>query len=281
MLEASQLGLINVCKFFEDDGVPLDYIEEEMKEGILHYAVKGGQEKTVHYYLQKGLDPNVQNIFRESPIFFAIDIGSMQIVYTLFRDSRLRPDFSDKFGDTIMHYAARHGHLEILEFILERYKKLMTRENQAGKTPLRLANENGRITCAALLREYEAPIKYGAHLAMMKNMAESLVKQAPNYKASLISTQQGERINKALVQPQMMSREDIIAEREYKIALRHEEEEKKLEEEKTGIVKKEPEKAALAPTKPVIPPKPKSGRSSKASLSVSSRGSRKQNQNRN
>ena len=42
MLEAAQLGLINVCKFFEDDGVPLDYIEEELKEGILHYAVKGG-----------------------------------------------------------------------------------------------------------------------------------------------------------------------------------------------------------------------------------------------
>ena len=79
----------------------------------------------------------------------------------------------------------------------------------------------------------------------------------------------------------MMSREDIIAERELKLALRLEEEEKKLEEEKTGFVKKEPEKPALATTKPIVPPKPKSGRNSKASLSASSRGSRKQNQNRN
>ena len=72
-------------------------------------------------------------------------------------------DRSDKFGDTIMHVAARDGQLEIIEYLLEntKTKKLMSRENQEGKTPLKLATENGHGAVKMLLRNYDAPLKSG------------------------------------------------------------------------------------------------------------------------
>ena len=72
----------------------------------------------------------------------------MQVLHTLYADRRTKPDLVDKFGDTILHFAARDGQLEALEYILNKTKKLMTRVNQEGKTPLKYAMENGHITCA-------------------------------------------------------------------------------------------------------------------------------------
>ena len=74
-------------------------------------------------------------------------MGSKQVLHTLYQDKRTKVDLADKFGDTIMHFAARDGQLEILEYILEKTRKLISRTNQEGKTPLRYATENGHITC--------------------------------------------------------------------------------------------------------------------------------------
>mmetsp|Transcript_34350 Transcript_34350/g.45228 ORF Transcript_34350/g.45228 Transcript_34350/m.45228 type:complete len:109 (+) Transcript_34350:349-675(+) len=106
----------------------------------------------VAYLLKRGVDPNVQNKFKESAIFISAEMGAKQVLHTLFTDKRTKFDHSDKFGDNLMHFAARAGQLECLEYIVERCKKLMHRENQEGKTPLRLAVENDHTTCAQYLR---------------------------------------------------------------------------------------------------------------------------------
>ena len=74
------------------------------------------------------------------------------MLHTLFQNENTKRDQSDKFGDNVMHFAARAGQLECLEYIIQHCKKLMGRQNQEGKTPLRLAIENDHTTCAALLR---------------------------------------------------------------------------------------------------------------------------------
>lgn len=128
MLEAAQLGLVNVIKAFESPQFRIDYVNN-FGEGLLHYAAKGNQERMVHYLLLRGLDPNVANKFRESPLFIAAEMGSKQVLHTLYSDRRTKTEISDKFGDTILHFAARDGQLEIVEYILEKTKKLMNKEN--------------------------------------------------------------------------------------------------------------------------------------------------------
>ena len=63
----------------------------------------------VHYLLLRGLDPNVCNKFRESPIFIAAEMGAVQVFHTLWSDKRTRIDIKDKFDDTLVHFAARDG----------------------------------------------------------------------------------------------------------------------------------------------------------------------------
>ena len=57
LLEAALLGLINVMKVVANPQYRIDYVNA-FGEGLLHYAAKGNQEKTVHYLLLRGLDPN-------------------------------------------------------------------------------------------------------------------------------------------------------------------------------------------------------------------------------
>lgn len=56
-------------------------------------------------------------------------MGSKQVLHYLYQDKRTKTDLIDKFGDTILHFAARDGQLEIIEYILNKSKKMMNKEN--------------------------------------------------------------------------------------------------------------------------------------------------------
>ena len=137
-------------------------------------------------------------------------MGAKQVLHTLYQDKRTKVDLKDKFGDTIMHFAARDGQLEILEYILDKTKKLMNAENQEGKTPLKYATENGHITCAQLLRNADAPLKCGNRAQLIKEMAKKLVDERPDYKKSVISKQTGEKIEKPLYAKKQITRWDML-----------------------------------------------------------------------
>ena len=75
-------------------------------------------------------------------------MGSKQILHILYQNSRTKTDLVDKFGDTILHFAARDDQFECLEYIIEKSKKLMNVTNQEGRTPRHLAESNENNTCA-------------------------------------------------------------------------------------------------------------------------------------
>ena len=108
MLEAATQGLINCVKALESPQYTIHFVNQ-FGEGLLHYAAKGNQETMVHYLLLRGCDPNVQNKFKETPIFIAAENGSKQVLHTLWQDKRTKNDIRDKFDDTILHFAARDG----------------------------------------------------------------------------------------------------------------------------------------------------------------------------
>lgn len=146
MLLAACNGLISVIKFFAPN-VPLTY-KNSFDDTLLHYAAKGGQAKMTLYLLQKGLDPQAQNKFHETPIFLAAEAGQIEVVNILAKDQRTNLEHQDKFGDTVLHFAARDGQLEITDFLMKRNKKLCKIKNQEGKTALSYAVDNAQSAVA-------------------------------------------------------------------------------------------------------------------------------------
>ena len=216
MLEASLLGLINVVRALECPQYRLETYVNGFGEGLLHYAAKGNQEKMVAYLLKRGIDPNIQNKFKETPIFIAAEMGAKQVLHTLYSDRRTKADLQDKFGDTIMHFAARDGQFECLEYIISKTKKLMNVTNQEGRTPLHLATLNDHITCSQYLRNQDAPMKCGNRQLLIKELAEKYVNMKPDFRQSVISKQKDtgpDRIQKPLVKKPPITREEI--EREF------------------------------------------------------------------
>lgn len=45
----------------------------------------------------------------ETPIFLAAENGHMDVVNILMKDPRTNIEHQDKFGDTVLHFAARDG----------------------------------------------------------------------------------------------------------------------------------------------------------------------------
>jgi ankyrin repeat protein len=108
MLLAAMYGLINVLIFYESPTHQLTLVNH-FGEGLLHYAAKGNQAQLTAYLLLKGVDPNQENKFLETPIFIAAEMGSLAVLNILVSDKRCRFEQQDKFGDNILHLAARDG----------------------------------------------------------------------------------------------------------------------------------------------------------------------------
>jgi ankyrin repeat protein len=140
MLLAACHGLISVIKFFAPQ-VNINY-KNSFDDNLLHYAAKGGQSKMTLYLLLKGLDPQSQNKFMETPIFLAAEAGHIEVVNILAKDPRTNLEHQDKFGDTVLHFAARDGQLEVTDFLMKKNKKLARIKNQEGKTALTYAIDN-------------------------------------------------------------------------------------------------------------------------------------------
>lgn len=58
------------------------------------------------------------NQFNEYPIFFAAEMGNISVLKTLLKDPRVKPTHTDLFGDNILHWAAREGQLEMIQFLV-------------------------------------------------------------------------------------------------------------------------------------------------------------------
>lgn len=55
----------------------------------------------------------------EYPIFYAAEYGYLLILKTLEKDSRAIMNDQDIFGDNLLHYAAKEGKRNIVEFLLK------------------------------------------------------------------------------------------------------------------------------------------------------------------
>ena len=210
MLYAAQFGLINIVKFIESESPQFNLsYANAFGEGLLHYAAKGNQAKMVSYLLQKGVDPNMQNKFLETPMFIAAEMGSEQVLHILASDKRCRIDHQDKFGDTVLHFACRDGQFEIVAYLVKKSRRLARIKNQEGKTPLSYAIENAQTSCVQLLRENDAEATWEDRTKCVQELARKLMNEPPDYKKSIFK----HTASKIEVYGKKLSREQIRAEK--------------------------------------------------------------------
>lgn len=116
-------------------------IQDEYGDSFLHIAAKEGHCKMVAWLLKKDVPTDQQNKFNETPIFAAVDSGLTSMVYMFTRDKEVKIDHCDRFGDTVLHHAARDGYEQICELLCRKNKRLMKIKNRMGKTALVYAKE--------------------------------------------------------------------------------------------------------------------------------------------
>jgi ankyrin repeat protein len=82
---------------------------------ILHLAAGTGQKELVRILLDKGFNPEHPDNFRRTPLMIAIRNYQNEIFFMIFQ-SLQRYYKRDYSYNTLLHYAAAYGNLEIVKF---------------------------------------------------------------------------------------------------------------------------------------------------------------------
>lgn len=135
----------------------------------------------VLYLLLKGLDPNSQNKFLETPLFHAAENGNLEIVNILMKNG-WDLEKQDKFGDTALHFAAREGQVEMWDFLIKNSPMLLNILNQEGKNALSYALDNSQTSAAQVMKLYGCKAEYGERKSKIKELAEKLMNEPPRSK---------------------------------------------------------------------------------------------------
>lgn len=136
---------------FEITGV--DY-QDELGQSLLQFATKEGDEQKVENLLKKGANPCVINKNRETLLHIAAAHGHLSILQTLLQCEDLNQmiDRVDGRGQTALHRAVQGNHDEIVEVLMKEEADFEICDLN-GKTPLQLAQEMGNTRIVALLSQ--------------------------------------------------------------------------------------------------------------------------------
>ena len=177
--QASAKGNKEIVSILLDAGCPIDVVDNE-GQSSLHYAAAGGAVECIGSLVELGLDVNrgdhngwtplhlaclcgnrqsVCKILRlggkasitkvadkyETPLHQAAYCGHVEIVSVLL-DAGCPIDLQDLYGKNALHYAARGGSVEVIDFLVKRGLDVNGRAIDAyGLTPLHLACGDGKL----------------------------------------------------------------------------------------------------------------------------------------
>lgn len=137
----SFLVLLHLSLFASDD--------VEIKDNVLHDAVRYQDMDMLKYLLSQDLDKNQKDEFGNTPLHLAVRSDSLEIVEILL-DNYVKTDGKNYFGDTPMLIAARNGNNKIAKELAcsgAPYDDLDANNISA----LQYATQNGNLQLAKLL----------------------------------------------------------------------------------------------------------------------------------
>ncbi|XP_023316706.1 uncharacterized protein LOC111694124 [Trichogramma pretiosum] len=133
-----------VRKFLERGRVDPNLVWPETGDSPLHLSVRHGGNESVKILLRNGADPNLANEDGFTPLHTSAKLiwnhGTKLTFDALFCEDRkhpLRLDARDNLGDTPLHLALKHRHMEVAEVLL-REGASPNLPNDEGHTPLHI-----------------------------------------------------------------------------------------------------------------------------------------------
>lgn len=138
-----------------------EFCKREIKENIsqinsvcsasgstpLHYAMIGGNKRTVQFLILHGSKLNSQNLYSETPLHWACKVEKLELVKLLLK-AGVCTNIQDSEGNTPLHWAADVENPEIVEILL----KYCTNPNQVN-------HKNQSPFEIALFNDYQAHMK--------------------------------------------------------------------------------------------------------------------------
>lgn len=150
-------GHLDVLRLLIDRGVSLD-TPDSTTETPLHDAVRGGDVAVVEALLVAGADANRQGgRYQATPLQQAASLGQLSMVQALLRyDVAL--DRRDSTGEMALHDAARNGHVEVVQALLDAGADVRPHGGRFNATPLHAAARAGHVEVVKMLLEHGAPL---------------------------------------------------------------------------------------------------------------------------
>lgn len=122
-------------------------------------CITGCKNGTWLHYICKGLGTIIMNDLHS--IFKAAQNGNL----SFFQEHLNEKSFKEtvftcsyaKSGDTVLHYAVRHGHIDLVKFLVDEGFKIDI-GNFDGKRPLHEAAHYGQVTCLKYLLSHDVNV---------------------------------------------------------------------------------------------------------------------------
>ncbi|MEZ0260243.1 MAG: ankyrin repeat domain-containing protein [Alphaproteobacteria bacterium] len=119
----------------------------------MHEAAQNNDTFTLIQLIHKGGQVNLSGLYG-TPAKFAVDANATKTLAVLLTHGAAAMKFDDD-GHTLLHRAALMGRAESLDLLLSKDLDINAR-NRDGQTPLMVAVQEGKVTCAKTLLEHGA-----------------------------------------------------------------------------------------------------------------------------
>lgn len=143
--------------------IPVAYVEEQTEEIELplHDAARRGNVSFLREYLKEGISGTGLDAAGNTPLYWAARTGHLECANELLNLLNPVINAQNKMGDTPLHVAASHGHLEMINLLLE-HDADTTLKNNDGFTAEELSSDASiRNVIQLRQRRYDSTQGYG------------------------------------------------------------------------------------------------------------------------
>ena len=152
----NQFSMIPFLQDLISNGVNLDAQDEDGLTAM-HWASREGHLFIVKFLCERGADMNLKSNEGQSALHEAIIKGHTSVVKYLLKNKATDIEQYGSFGETPLMWAARHGHLTILEALLKSGADVSAKDAKSN-TALHLAAYYDKLDCVEFLLQNKAPL---------------------------------------------------------------------------------------------------------------------------
>ncbi|XP_065346452.1 putative ankyrin repeat protein RF_0381 [Cloeon dipterum] len=143
-----------MCKFLCEEAGVNPFSSNEMNNNVLHLAAaneKHGAELVEYFATEKGVDVHQRNVSLETPLHHALDRENLGVAEALLRAGASINALLAH--DSLLHFCVSRNKLQSVRFVLEKNKDMINAIGNYGMTALHVAAKLGHLDLCEFLVE--------------------------------------------------------------------------------------------------------------------------------